>query len=147
MVGSNFGARQHRRARRIAWTGAAIAGALAGLVGLIVAIMPSLWLDLFTADAGVLAQGSLYLGTVGPVYGLFGLAMALYFASQGTGSMLWPLAANLVRISIAIGGGLLVLEVFGLGQAALFVCVACAITAFALTLLGSTFTRTWLPRG
>ena len=145
MVGINFGARQHRRARRIAWSGAAIAGALAGLVGIVVAIAPGLWLELFTADPQVLAQGRLYLQTVGPTYALFGLAMALYFASQGTGSMLWPLAANLVRIAIAIGGGLLVLDVFGLGSRALFLCVAVAIAAFALTLLGSTFSRTWIP--
>jgi len=146
MVGSNFGARQHRRARHIAWTGAAISGALAALVGLFVAAAPQLWLDLFTNDLPVLEQGALYLRTVGPVYGLFGFAMALYFASQGTGSMLWPLAANLVRITIAIGGGLLVLDVLDLGQTALFVCVAAAIAAFAITLLGSTFSRTWMPR-
>lgn len=145
MVGTNFGARQHRRARHIAWSGAAIAGAIAGMVGLTVGVAPGLWLDLFTADAAVLAQGRIYLQTVGPTYALFGLAMALYFASQGTGSMLWPLAANLVRIAIAVGGGLFVLDGLGLGSRALFVCVAIAIAAFALTLVGSTFTRTWLP--
>ena len=39
--------------------------------------------------------GSRYLHAVGPVYGLFGLGMALYFASQGAGRLLWPLLAIL----------------------------------------------------
>jgi putative MATE family efflux protein len=147
MVGTNFGARQHRRARRIAWTGAAMAGVIAACIGVVVAVAPDLWLGLFTADPAVLAQGRLYLTIVGPVYGLFGFAMALYFASQGTGSMLWPLAGNLARVTIAIGGGFLVLDAFGLGSGALFACVATGIAALALVLLGSTFSRTWLPRG
>jgi Na+-driven multidrug efflux pump len=147
MVGTNFGARQHRRARRIAWTGAAMAGVIAACIGVVVAVAPDLWLGLFTADPAVLAQGRLYLTIVGPVYGLFGFAMALYFASQGTGSMLWPLAGNLARVTIAIGGGFLVLDVFGLGSGALFACVATGIAALALVLFGSTFSRTWLPRG
>ena len=33
--------------------------------------------------------------------------MALYFASQGTGDMMWPVAANVGRIAIAGGGSLL----------------------------------------
>ncbi|QQS13234.1 MAG: MATE family efflux transporter [Rhodospirillales bacterium] len=146
MVGTNFGAGRYRRARRIAWTGAAMAGAAAGLIGLVVAVFPDLWLGMFTRDPGVLAQGRLYLAIVGPVYGLFGLAMALYFASQGTGSMVWPLGANIARIAIVLGGGGVVLDGLGLGTAALFACVACGITVFAGTLFGSTFSRTWIPR-
>jgi Na+-driven multidrug efflux pump len=49
--------------------------------------------------------GSSYLRTVGLCYGLFGLGMALYFASQGAGRLLWPLLANLMRLAIAAGGG------------------------------------------
>ena len=48
-----------------------------------------------------------YLSIVGPAYGFFGVAMALYFASQGTGEMYWPVAANLTRIAIAAGGSAL----------------------------------------
>jgi hypothetical protein len=101
LVGTNIGARQFRRAQRLAWAGALMAGAIAAAIGIVVAIWPDLWLGLFVSDARVLASGRHYLSIVGPVYGLFGLAMALYFASQGTGEMVWPVAANLARIAIA----------------------------------------------
>ena len=72
-----------RRAQRVAWVGALMAGAIAAAIGAVVAIWPDLWLGLFTNDPGALASGRTYLHIVGPVYGFFGLAMALYFASQG----------------------------------------------------------------
>ena len=40
----------------------------------------------------------MYLGIVGPFYSLFGLGMALYFASQGTGNMVMPFTAGVVRL-------------------------------------------------
>jgi Na+-driven multidrug efflux pump len=104
LVGTNIGARQYHRARHLAWSGALMAGAVAALIGILVAIWPDLWLGLFTADPQALASGRHYLSIVGPAYGFFGVAMALYFASQGTGEMVWPVAANLTRITIAAGG-------------------------------------------
>ena len=55
---------------------------------------PDTWLSLFDTDPAMLDAGSRYLHAVGPFYGLFGLGMALYFASQGAGRLLWPLLAN-----------------------------------------------------
>ena len=46
--------------------------------------------------------------------------MALYFASQGTGEMVWPIAANLSRITMAACGSLLALDVLGWGVGGLF---------------------------
>ena len=40
MVGTNWGARQYRRAREIAWTGAATVAAACATIGLIVALFP-----------------------------------------------------------------------------------------------------------
>ncbi len=57
--------------------------------------------------------GSRYLHAVGPVYGLFGLGMALYFASQGAGRLLWPFLANMARLLIAAGGGYIALRLSG----------------------------------
>ena len=143
LVGTNIGARQHARARRLAWTGALMAGAVATAIGAVVAIWPDLWLGLFTTDAGALASGRHYLGSVGPVYGFFGVAMALYFASQGTGEMLWPVGANLARITIAAGGSLLALDILGWGVSGLYACVAAGIVAFCLVLAFSTTRRAW----
>ena len=49
----------------------------------------------------MLDAGSRYLRVVGSCYGLFGLGLALYFASQGAGRLLWPLLANLMRLVLA----------------------------------------------
>src|SRR4029079_2439358 len=101
LVGTNIGARQFARAQRVAWMGALIAGGIAATIGIVVAVEPDLWLRLFTNDPAALASGRTYLSIVGPVYGFFGLAMALYFASQGTGEMVWPVIANLGPIARA----------------------------------------------
>jgi len=143
LVGTNIGAGQYARAQRLAWTGSAMAGAAAAVIGLVVAVWPDLWLGLFTADPHALASGRHYLGIVGPVYGFFGVAMALYFASQGTGEMIWPVAANLTRITIAVGGSLLALDRFGWGASGLYGCVAAGIVAFSLLLVFSTTRRAW----
>src|SRR5206468_3662755 len=110
MVGTNIGAGQRERALRAAWTGAAIATGLAEAIGLAAAAAPRAWLGLFDRDPAMLDAGTRYLHAVGPFYGFFGLGLALYFASQGAGRVLWPLFANLARLAIAAGGGWLVLH-------------------------------------
>src|SRR6185312_10314842 len=97
MVGTNIGAGLRDRALRIAWIGAAIATAVCEFIGCWAALFPRAWLSLFDSDPAMIEAGSRYLQVVGPVYGLFGLGMALYFASQGAGRLLWPLLANLAR--------------------------------------------------
>jgi putative MATE family efflux protein len=143
LVGTNIGAGQHARAQRTAWSGALMAGAVAAAIGIVVAIWPDLWLSLFTRDPGALASGRLYLSTVGPAYGFFGLAMALYFASQGTGEMIWPVVANLGRIAIAVCGSLFALDVMGWGVQGLFAFVALGIVSIALVLAFSTTRPAW----
>jgi putative MATE family efflux protein len=143
LVGTNIGARQYLRAQRVAWSGALISGGIAASIGIVVAVWPDLWLGLFTSEPTVLAAGRHYLSIVGPVYGFFGVAMALYFASQGTGEMVWPVAANLARIAIAAGGSLLALDQFGWGVPGLYACVAGGIVAFSLLLAFSTTRRAW----
>jgi len=113
MVGTNIGAGRGERALRTAWIGAAIAFALTETIGLVAAAMPLAWLTLFDRDPAMLAAGSAYLRAVGPFYGFFGLGLALYFASQGAGKLLWPLLAGFVRLVIAVGGGWLVLKTSG----------------------------------
>ena len=83
MVGTNWGAKQYRRARRIAWTGGATTALLCGTLGLIVALQPSVWLGLFSNDAEVARPGALYLRIVAPAYFFFGLGLGLFFVCQG----------------------------------------------------------------
>jgi len=143
MVGTSIGSGQYARARRVAWIGASMAGGIAAAIGLVVAIAPDLWLGLFTGHPGALASGRIYLHTVGPVYGFFGVAMALYFASQGTGEMIWPVLANLTRIVIAVCGSLLALDLLGWGLRGLFAFVALGIVSFAAVLAFSTTRPAW----
>ncbi|MBI2219295.1 MAG: MATE family efflux transporter [Candidatus Rokubacteria bacterium] len=146
MVGTNVGAGQLARAERVAWTGAALAAAVTGAIGLIVAIAPWLWMGLFTNEPVVLAAGSSYLRIVGPFYGFFGLGLALYFASQGAGRLLWPLVAGFIRLTVAAAGGWLVTRAFGGGLGALFAVVAVALVCFGSTVALAVRAGAWRVR-
>ena len=101
MVGTSIGAGKRERALRTAWIGAAMATVLTEAIGLAAAAFPTAWLSLFDTNPEMLDAGARYLSTVGPFYGMFGLALSLYFASQGAGRLLWPLIGNLTRLAIA----------------------------------------------
>jgi len=77
MVGMAIGAGLVTRARHVAWTAGALSGLTVGLVGLIVAIKPALWISLFTRDPGVTSAASSYFAWAGPTF-IF-LASALAF--------------------------------------------------------------------
>ncbi len=100
MVGTNIGAGQGERAKRIAWTGTAAATLVCLVIGWSVAIYPALWIHIFSDDAAVIETGSLYMRIVAPLYPLFGAGMALYFASQGSGQMLKPVLAGTARLAL-----------------------------------------------
>jgi putative MATE family efflux protein len=131
LVGTNIGAGRHDRAMRAAWIGAAIAAGLCELIGLCAALFPLSWLSLFGTDPAMLDAGTRYLHVVGPIYGVFGLGMGLYFAAQGAGRLLWPLLANMARLVIAAGGGWLALR-FGGDLSLVFVALAVALGAFGI---------------
>ena len=113
MVATNAGAGQRERAERIAWIGAGVVTAFTGTIGLIAALLPFLWMGMFTTDADVLAAGTAYLCIVGAAYAPYGFGAALYFGSQGFGRLMWPVLANLVRLAIAAGGGWLITQWVG----------------------------------
>ena len=55
-------------------------------------------MGLFTSDEEIVRVGASYLQILGPSYGFYGLGMALYFATQGFGSVIWSVTANTVRL-------------------------------------------------
>jgi len=73
MVGTNWGARQYRRARVIGWMGTATVAATFATVGMVVALFPGMWMGLFSNDEQVVRLGSSYLQIMGPIYGFYGL--------------------------------------------------------------------------
>jgi putative MATE family efflux protein len=114
LVGTNIGAGHTARAKRIAWTGTAISAGVCLAIGGTAAILPLAWVGLFSTDAAVLAAGSTYLHIVGPFYALLGASIALYFASQGAGSMLRPVLAGTVRLAIVLIGGAIAASLAGI---------------------------------
>ena len=142
LVGANIGAGQNARALRIAFIGSGIAFLLTEAVGLSAAIWPAAWLGLFGHDPELVAVGSTYLRIVGPCFGFFGIGIALYFSSQGAGRLAWPLIAGLLRITIAIGGGALVLQLTG-SLAALLAVYAFGIVTYGLVIAAAVGSGRW----
>ncbi|TQV77794.1 MATE family efflux transporter [Denitrobaculum tricleocarpae] len=138
-VGINVGAGQFARARRFAFAGAGITLVLTGALGLSVAILPGLWLDLFTADPGAYAYGVTYLAIAAPFYGLFGAGQAFYFASQGNGRMVLPVSVTVIRFLTVAGIGAVAVSL-AWEVTALFAAVAVGLTIMgvgqALCVLG-----------
>ncbi|HVC64279.1 MAG TPA: MATE family efflux transporter, partial [Candidatus Dormibacteraeota bacterium] len=147
MVGTSMGAGDRARATHVAWVGAAMAAGITGVIGILAALFPLAWLGLFTSDPGVLAAGTRYLTTVGPFYGFFGAGLALYFASQGAGRLLWPLLAGFTRLVIAAVGGWLATRWLGGGLSGIFAAMAAALVVFGIINIAAIRLGAWRARG
>jgi putative MATE family efflux protein len=104
LVGIHTGAGRPERAKRIAWIGTAFAASISLSIGVLATLAPLAWVGLFSSDPAVLESGSLYLRTVAPFYPMLAANIALYFASQGAGKVLWPVLAGTARLVIVIAG-------------------------------------------
>ncbi len=142
MVGTNIGAGHRERALRIAYIGGAMAFAVTETIGIASAIWPGAWLTLFSPDPQVIAAGSAYLRMVGPFYGFFGLGLALYFASQGAGKLLWPMLGGFFRMAVVLCGGWLALRLTG-SLSWLFAAVALGLVIHGATVLAAVLSGTW----
>jgi putative MATE family efflux protein len=125
LVGLNVGAGDAARAKRIAWTGAALAASISLAIGVTAAIVPQAWISLFSDDPQVLESGGLYLRTVALCYPFLAVGMALYFASQGAGQVVRPVLAGTARLLIVILGGALAVSLQGI-----FAVIAAGLAAF-----------------
>jgi putative MATE family efflux protein len=133
MVGTAIGAGDIERARRVAWTAAAMGALVTGAIGGVVALFPNLWLGLFSNDPAVLAMGAQYLRIVAPFYCLFGVGMMIYFSSQGAQRVLVPVLGGTFRLVFAGIIGWIAAARFGLELTGLFAIVAGAHVIFAAT--------------
>jgi Na+-driven multidrug efflux pump len=141
MVGMAIGAGLVARARRVAWTAGAASGLSVGLVGLIVAAKPSLWVSLFSSDPGVNAAAYCYFAWAGPAFGFFGLGICLYFCSQGAAKVWGPVLAGTGRLLMVGIGGMWLAWVHAPAWT-LFALVGAAMVVFGL----STAASVWLTR-
>jgi Na+-driven multidrug efflux pump len=142
MVGMAVGAGLVTRARQVAWTAAAAAGLSVGLVGVIVAVEPALWVSLFTSDPGVTAAANSYFAWAGPGFAFFGMGTCLYFASQGAAEVGGPVLASTARLSmVAIGGWWLASS--GAAAWTLFALVGGAMVVFGLSTAAAVRLSRW----
>jgi putative MATE family efflux protein len=146
MVGINVGAGQVARAERIGWLGGLSAAALAGGVGVILALYPGLWIDLFTDDAAIRAAGARYLQIVGPVFAFQGLGLALYFASQGAGTVAWPVLATVLRFVVGVGGAAAGVRWFDAGLVWIYACLAAGMLLYGALTAASLWFGAWRRR-
>jgi putative MATE family efflux protein len=145
IVGTNIGAGHTSRALKAAWIGGAVGFVLTESIGLAASIWPVAWLSLFGTDPRMLAVGATYLHIVGPFYGLFGLGLVLYFASQGAGRLAWPITAQFVRLVVAAGVGNVAVWM-GFGLSTVFVIIGLALGLFGLVVAGSILLGGWTDR-
>jgi Na+-driven multidrug efflux pump len=142
LVGTNIGGGNRERALRAAWIGGWICAAMTEAIGVAAALWPEAWLMLFSSDPDMIAAGASYLRVVGPFYGFFGLGMALYFASQGAGTLKWPLLAGVLRLVVAVGGGWLVLRLTA-NLTLVFGALAMALATFGIMIAAAVAARVW----
>ena len=161
-VGINFGAKQYSRARKIAWSGASIVFIFVFIVGITLSIFPNVWLNLFTADSEAYRYGALYLSIAAPFFCLFAGGQTLFFASQGTGKMIFPVTVGVLRMLAVLFTGILVtilsnysivisifssnIEIHSLGINTIFAGIVIGFTVVGFGLSSNMFTKNWNPR-
>jgi Na+-driven multidrug efflux pump len=145
MIGMAIGAGRIARARRIAWIAGLVAFVSMGVIGTLIAIFPDLWVDIFTKDAGVRAAGRQYLSTAAPMYAFIGLAMSMYFSSQGAAKVVGPVLAQSARlVFIALGGWWL--SRHGATAANFFALAAASMAVLGVLSASSVFLTRWGPK-
>jgi putative MATE family efflux protein len=145
MVGMAIGAERISRARKVAFVAGLLSFVTVGLIATVIAILPDIWVNIFTDDVGVRAAGRRYLSTVAPMYAFLGLAMSVYFSSQGAAKMLGPVLAQTVRLLfIAVGGWWLVTRDATAGE--FFILAAASMVLLGVLSASSVFLTRWGPK-
>lgn len=144
IVGMNVGAGNIDRARKVAWAAGLVSGAIIGSIGLVLAIAPDLWAARFTDNAEVLASARQYFHMAGPGFGFLGLALSLYFASQGSGKILGPVLAQSGRLVVVVIGGFTLLALDAPGWS-LFLLAASSMVVYGGLAALSVWLTSWGP--
>jgi putative MATE family efflux protein len=146
MVGMAIGAERIPRARKVAFVAGLVSFVAVGLIATVIAIVPEIWVNIFTDDAGVRAAGRRYLSTAAPMYAFIGLAMSMYFSSQGAARMLGPVLAQTARLAfVAVGGWYLTTRDATAPE--FFILAAASMVLLGVLSSGSVFLTRWGPKG
>src|SRR6267142_1086525 len=145
MIGMAIGAGRIARARRIAWTAGLVSFVSVGLIGSLLAIFPGLWVNIFTGDASVRAASRQYLSTAAPMYAFIGLAISMYFSSQGAAKVVGPVLAQSARLLfVAVGGWWL--STHNATAANFFALAAASMVVLGTLSAASVFLTRWGPK-
>src|SRR5262245_17732366 len=145
MVGMAIGANRVARARRVAWTAAAVAFVTLGVIGVMLALFPQVWISMFTNDPAVRAAGSRYLHISSPMLAFIGLNMALYFASQGAAKIIGPVLSQTGRLAfVALGGS--ALAAANASETSYFILAAGSMVVLGLGTALAVLLTPWGPR-
>jgi putative MATE family efflux protein len=136
MVGSNIGARQVGRARRIAWIAVGLSACVMACVSILAIAAPDAWMRLFSHDIAILAAAAPYLAIVGLAYP-FVAANTLMSAFQSTRQPEWPLTAMTCRLLVVVVGGWLAIQVLHTGLVGLAVITALGLATWGVVLAGA----------
>ncbi|MGB0478290.1 MAG: MATE family efflux transporter, partial [Parvibaculales bacterium] len=131
IVGTNIGAGNYDRAELAGRYGMTSAALICGTVGGFLALFPNLWIPIFTDDAGTFEVARSYIRIVGPAYAFLGIGLVLYFASQGAGTMTWPIRAQILRFAISVGGAFFLVNYLAYGLNAVFIVTVIALALYA----------------
>ena len=146
MVGINVGAGNYLRAERIGWMGGACAAALTGVVGLLLALYPAVWAELFSEDPATLQSATRYLQIAGPAFAFQGLGLSLYFASQGAGAVMWPVIATFLRFVIGVGVAAVGVVWLEAGLDTIYACTALGMIVYGTVTAAALKFGTWQRR-
>lgn len=153
LVGRAVGGGDWARARRTAWLGGSLALACTALIGLLVALLPLQFAQLFSADTAVVHMAARALRYTGLAFGAFGLGMAMYFAAMGAQRMGAAVLAGLARLGTATGLGWCLAHGFwglggwaGMGPDGHFLGVALGLLAYGLISASGVRASVWRAR-
>ena len=145
MVGMAIGANQIARARRVAWTAAAVAFVALGVIGTLLSIFPDLWVSMFTDDPAVRDASRRYLHVSSPMLSFIGLNMGLYFSSQGAAKIIGPVLSQTGRLILVAVGGSLLASIDATDTSFFMLAAASMATLGLTTALAVSLTR-WGPK-
>jgi Na+-driven multidrug efflux pump len=106
-------------------------------------VFPELWVNLFTDDPATRLAGRQYLHLVGPVFAFQGLGLALFFASQGAGTVVWPVVATVLRFVVSVGCSAAGVYVFDADLDWIYVCLGAGMVVYGALTAASLHFGAW----
>ncbi|MBN2166515.1 MAG: MATE family efflux transporter [Marinilabiliaceae bacterium] len=100
LVGQNLGADRPDRAERIVWRISIINTIGLGLIGIILSLIPDVFISFFTNDSLIIEAGEISLRIISYGFAFYGLGMVMTQAFNGAGDTITPTRVNVVAFWI-----------------------------------------------